>query len=164
MLLAGECRDCPRALGCRARLAAGLPWRWKVCQFFAKGPIQGKAKAPASLVNKGKQGPRYVAVTVGFEPISEVKPGQGVVSKAPQVQRSLPSSSQESTGAHRHYCTKMHHGGSLVYRCPSSSVTSGEAEGPALSRPLSYAAKAATMRGGSETVSATWRTKVAPSG
>jgi len=27
----------------------------------------GKAKAPASLVNKGKQGPRYLAVTVGFE-------------------------------------------------------------------------------------------------
>jgi hypothetical protein len=30
-------------------------------------PNTGKAKAPASLVNKGKQGPRYVAVTVGFE-------------------------------------------------------------------------------------------------
>lgn len=28
----------------------------------------GKAKAPASLVNKGEQGPRYLAVTVGFEP------------------------------------------------------------------------------------------------
>lgn len=33
------------------------------------GHFPGKAKAPGSLVNKGNQGPRYLAVTVGFEPI-----------------------------------------------------------------------------------------------
>ena len=55
----------------------------KVCQFFANEVYPGKAKAPASLLNKGNQGPRYVAVTVGFEPIIMVKRGRSATSKVP---------------------------------------------------------------------------------
>ena len=39
----------------------------KFADIFANEVVPGKAKAPGSLVNKGNQGPRYVAVTVGSE-------------------------------------------------------------------------------------------------
>ena len=36
-------------------------------RFDTAGRDPDKAQAPGSLVNKGKQGPRYVVMTVGFE-------------------------------------------------------------------------------------------------
>ena len=81
------------------------------CQCAAGGSVPGKANAPASLVNKGKQGLRYVAVTVGFEPIADARGGQGDAPKTPENQAFSPSCSQVLTRAHRYFCTKMHHGG-----------------------------------------------------
>ena len=40
------------------------------CQFFANEHISSLNKTPTSLINKGKQGPCTLAVTVGFEPTS----------------------------------------------------------------------------------------------
>ncbi len=56
------------------------------CEGKARSLVWAKQKAPASLVNKGKQGPRCVAVTVGFEPTLALTPNN-ISSVAPSAAR-----------------------------------------------------------------------------
>ena len=87
MVACGASSDSTLALGWGAKLAAGPARRTRVLPIRCQRLPSRQSKRPLlSLINKGKQGPRYVAVTVGFEPTLALTPNN-ISSVAPSAAR-----------------------------------------------------------------------------